>query len=384
MSQSIECPKSAYERLMKGGLVGKVLRKKQEISELMLYGYDFHSASQSYLLFEKAKGELFKTNTRLSEKSEVWKNILFLYEKIDKNEDFKTDSEMFEESTIEYPSLFSCMILGEELFDYEKYGFPTRKSLEESIASFCIGERWNYFGLSGRGDYTWRTEDGNFKNSLSNEFHGDCWIHQIDVSGKYKKEQTLFGEIESFDTIKDIYGTEDRKGINAHYNYWENLLMIILKYAKSLGKEKIPEIINWRETLEKAGGGVGTMTTEAMFGGGGRSDINLELLFEDPIINADRKEKLETWPLYIRGDSEVNYLPYVFKRNLHFIKSCKDEEGSLDLSFAAPRFKEGKYKMHISYYESDLPHLLTGIYKLFARDRSLLPKIMNKFIEEAK
>ena len=56
-----------------------------------------------------------------------------------------------------------------------------------------------------------------------------------------------------------------------------------------------------------------------------------------------------------------------------------NNNGHIELNFPNSIFDGQRFKPVVIYDEDDLPDLLKGTYKLFARDRTPLPKIMDFF-----
>ena len=201
--------------------------------------------------------------------------------------------------------------------------------------------------------------------------HGDLYAYQTNVFGKSRIENTLFGEIEVFETYKE---NESVRGISA-YQDWSEFLLATLKYAQFLGKKEIPEIKNWKDFLESLGGGRGTATSEAMFGTN-FSEWELEMLTETPVLN-DKIEKLESFPLRVySGHDSVSY-PYISENKLFYLK--ENESGNISLEKFSHIYKNKRFSKVLEYSEEDLIPLLSAIYKYFARDRSKMAKILNYF-----
>jgi len=364
----VACPKPAYERIVKSGLDKRIKEAKDRLFDIVMGGVNQIGGEE---IFEHAR-KYFRQSQRISERSALYKDILKLDEIIESESFF---SEEKDELLIKHPSLLAFAVLGEEVLNFRKYGFETRSQLEESIAGFCLGERWAKELFGFRDKYFWR--NGNYKNELTNSYHGDCWAHQTDVSGKDTKQKTLFGEVQVFDTWKDVSGKI--KGINADWTDWSNFLIASLRYAEAIGKAKMPEIINWRGFLREIGS-VGTMTAEAEFGDAS-PDWALDELMRAQLLNSD-VEKIEEFPICIvgGGDRKNIYFPYVSDGRLLYLRETP--EGEIQVKSNCTLIQDKRFSPHLVYDESDLPHLLKGTYSLFARDRSLLPKIIDRFIAE--
>ncbi|MBI2628629.1 hypothetical protein HYW74_00935 [Candidatus Pacearchaeota archaeon] len=360
----VVCPKPAYDRLNKSGLIRLIKSKKRQITDLLLLG-DFEGKIGN--LLNQARTNFLKNNKKITERSEMFRDIVEFDLGLDE-ENFGALSNMREELTLKHPSLLAYLLLGEKVFDFEKFGFPTRISLEKSIASFCIGEKlWSF------GDREWVWRRGDFRYEISQNVHGDLYAGQIDASGRDYTEKTLLGDWNIFDTLK--LNIRDFQGIFA-YQDWSQFLVASLKYAEAIGKSKMPEIIQWKKVLEQVGA-VGTHTAECMFGEGG-GDFSTEILFDNDIIMEGKKSK--KFPACVYGDGNNHYIPYIKNGNICYL--FKDKEGEIELEGHGRFFENGRYKIVLEYAPEDLPDVLKATYRFFARDRSMLPKIMNKFIKE--
>lgn len=365
---SIECPNYAYYKIVNNSeIYNKILEKKEVLYHLFLHRSLYDEEGNTKKIFEKAKKIYFDENRKISPQSETFKKILELENEFQK--EWNMMPEKFKELLIKYPFFIGQVVLGDEIFNYKKYSFSYQKSLEESLTSFCISEQH----ILGRNynEYIWRNK--NMKNTISLNTHGNLYASQCDVSGKSRIEKTLFGEdLEIFDTIKKL-DYEDYSGISAHQD-WSQFLVSLLKYAEYLGKKDIPEIVNWQEVLKKAGGGRGTSTAESF--GGTYNKYDLERLMETPVLN-DKIEKLEDFSLEVYSQNG-NSIPRIENNNLLYLR--ENEHGEVSLEKFSHIYKNKKFSIALEYCEEDLPHALTATYKYFARDRSILPKIMNYFL----
>lgn len=349
----IECPKPAYDRLVKSGIITTILDKKEKVSNCFYEPFGYEGAQ----MIKKAHKEIHNSQ---GEQREIFKNLLDFRALLDEEDWFPAISETF---FLQCPSYLGYLVLERDLLKFADFGFPTRRSLEESITSFCIGERHLFSSI--RDCDIWRRD--NYKFEISLNIHGDLYASQKDVSGKDIKQKGLFGKIEEFDAIKkDVQGT----AIFA-YQDWSQFLMASLLYAKEIKKEKIPEIVNWRKTLEKAGGGRGTNTAECEFG---RGNLGFDFLFNLEILKENKAPSVMPLEIYSRN---INFLPILKNGNLVYLQESK--EGSIKIYPDIPFFKEKQFRQCLEYTKADLPKVLIATYKYFARDRSLLPKIMDKF-----
>ena len=363
MLSDIECPNPAYNRIINSELYERILQKREQIEFLVDIPYEMPGKR----IIHQARAIFFNPDRRISERSEVARDILEL-ERIFDEEDFYLADERVVEAMLTHPALIANIILGEDVLRFRNYGFPTRRSLETALVSFAIGEEESFDSTMNR-DYVWR--NGDMKNTISQNTHGDLYAGQTDVSGKESTETTLFGEVQEFDVVKrDV----EYRGISA-YQDWSQFLAATLRYAEAIGRADLPEIVNWRDVLEQTGS-VGTNTTEAMFGDGGM-DMT-EFLMREPILQ--ERVSLNSWPLTIFAGSDYIFLPYVKDRDLLYLE--EKEDGEVEVQSNCPTIDKKRFSVCLRFSESDLPHILRATYKYFARDRSKLPKIMSAFINK--
>lgn len=347
----VECLNPAYERLEKSGIKDIILREERKIKDILMYR-DIIMDENSERILNEAKKFIFDWNNSISDKWKCFEDIVSL--------DFLLDSEGFvidlKSFFVEHPSFISYYLLGEEIFNYEKFGFPSRKSLEESIAGFCAGE----INFNNR-SCVWRNKD--LKNEISSNEHGDFYACQKNVFGKELNKNTLFGNVSDFEIIgEDV----DRKSINAYQN-WSRFLWSLLKYSEIIGKQDIAEIVNWEDVIEETGF-IGTATAEAMFGSG--YNINRDSFKERCIISEN--SEIETFP-FIVGNS---YFPYFQEGKLVFLE--ENDKGDIKLNTRS-RLDNLRFSKSVVFDDTDLPYALRATYKLYSRDRSELIQIMNYF-----
>jgi hypothetical protein len=222
--------------------------------------------------------------------------------------------------------------------------------------SFCLSDKFDR-----RDAYIWI--NGNYKNVISRSAHYDLSVMQKDVSGKYRVEETLFGPVEFFDTYKDLEG--ECRGFGGDQN-WTMFLLSILKYAEAIGKKEMHEIVNWKKVIQEVGA-MGSNTAEAYF------SEKLDSFIFDRELLVDGKE-LEHFP--VRTQSAT---PYVKDKKLYFLR--KDSEGKIKFD---SKFMDGPFSEAAVFDESDLPDLLRGTYRFYARIRSEIPQMLDMFINGVK
>lgn len=386
MFDDLVCPRPAYERLEANGLIKRILKKdtREAVDDILLHSnpYDYEGEKTVLSFIKKGADNGIPTLSPFSgrvmqEHTEMFRNINAFYQEFD-TEPFEGGFEHFESLLVKYPDFLGYLALQNDLPEkYSQFGFPTRKSLAEAVTSFCIGEtelirNWG-------NEIAWRNR--NFKNVIFLNEHGDLYAGQIDVSGKDEFIQTLFGPVNVFDTMKQI---PERKAVHA-YQDWSQFLIATLKYAQQIGMADMPEITRWREHLEKFGGGVGTNTAEAMFGSGGleRTMIENEMQEAEITTCGVKIKESKKWPLTI-SSRESTFFPYL-RRKLIYLKEIKDgkekQKGFKIPEFEGTTLADSRFEKTLQYDETDLPLILGATYKFFARDRTLLPVIMNIFLK---
>jgi len=356
MFERVECPDPAYNRLVRSGLDRFVYSKKRVVVDVLSGYFDDEPLKSIIDVAVSSLGERGKID-RLNG---TFNDIL--------NFDVETQEQYFgsefgriRDLSLKYPGFLAYAILGDHVLDHEDFGFPSVRSLEESIVSFCIGE--DVYGL---GDREWVWRNGGWKNRICQTVHGDLYVDQSDVSGRDYMERGLFGDLEVFDTFKNVEG----RGISG-YQDWSQFLISILRYADNVGMSKIREIVDWREILDEIGGGIGTNTAECEFGGG---DFGFQSLFGYELFSDENK--LEGFPLHIFGSRDLSFLPYIEKGNLLYLREDENGEYDFDNNFLNSK----RFRKVLEYNAGDIPEVLKANYKYFARDRTLLPKIMDWFV----
>ena len=347
----VECPKGAYDRLFKTRIDTVILDERDKLFSLLLMtdseplGDILNEAEERFDGSEGKKQRLY------------WDLLKFKCEW--DNQDVWL-SHRIRDLLSEHPSVLGYLVLKGSVFDFNRYGFPSRRSLEEAVTSYCLGEELSTFDPR---EWIWRT--GYFKNVISQNIHGDLYVGQTDVSGERD---------DLFENEKFILKDPKSNGFSA-YQDWSQFLISILKYAREIGEGEVKDITDWKKVLDSIGGGVGTHTAECEFGGGG-DNWGLRFSYENNILN-DQSE-ITTVPLVIYASGEHVYYPYVCNGNLVYLR--ESEKGDITFNSKA---MEWKYKKVVEFCPEDLPDLLKGTYKYFARDRSDMYKIMDMFLEDS-
>jgi hypothetical protein len=356
---NVECSDVAYDRVINSEVGEKILQKKQEIFEILLYKKPFVESVGEDLL-EKANEIVFDTSAKISTRTKLYEGVLELQQEIPEK-DYIRDIESY---LLRYPSFLGLLVLGDDLLDFERYGFPSVKSLEESITAFCVGEK--EISRYHVRDFYWRLNGK--KNLIASNEHGDFYANQRNVSGENGVDHTLFGDAEFFEVFVD---DDSSKGISA-YQDWSMFLVSLLKYAKYSNLANIYEISNWRDVLNEVGA-VGTNTAEAMFG----MDYFDSFIYSRSLLV--KGEKSKGIPHFV-GQS---FYPCMEEDKLVFVREPReDEKPDFELDLDDRLGKCNGFVKCVEYSPEDLPHALKATYRLFARDRTVLPKIMEAFYSD--
>lgn len=357
LNNEIICSKPAYDRLKNAGIIELIDSKKQTLIDLFIMN-DFSNEIEETI--NEAYDYIYNKNEKINEKTLFYKDII---EFDIETKDCFYYSDKIKQESLKHPALVSYLILKNEIFSYKSFGFQTIKSLEESVVSYVIGERtYNSY----ENELVWR--NNKYRHAISLNIHGDLYAEMIDISENEKKTKGLFEELIEFEAIKSI---QERQGIYA-YQDWSEFLVTLLKYSKIIGLENIYEIVSWKEVLNEVGS-ITTNTAEAMFGG---TYDKSEILFMNDILI--KGKKVENFPMLIQN-SEKFFIPYLQDENLHFLKS--DENGDIKINEDLKIFNDKKFKSVLCYTPLDMPNALKATYKFFARDKTLLPKIMDYFLK---
>lgn len=347
----VECPKGAYERLFKTRIDTVILDERDKLFSLLLMTDSEpldDVLSEAEERFDDSEGKKQRLYLDLLKFKCEWDNQDFYF------------GHSLRDLLANHPSVLGYIVLKDSVFDFDRYGFPSRRCLEEAVTSYCLGEELSTFDSR---EWVWRTR--NFKNVISQNIHGDLYVGQTNVSGE---------KDDLFENEKFILKDPESNGFSA-YQDWSQFLISILMYAREIGQEETNDITDWRKVLESIGGGVGTHTAECEFGRMG-DDFHLRFSYEADILN-DQSE-LTKVPLVIYASGSNVYYPYVCDGNLIILR--ESEKG--DVTFDS-KAMEGKYKKIVEFCPEDLPDLLRGTYKYFARDRSDMYKIMDMFLEDS-
>ena len=353
MIDRIICPDAAYEQLKESGIVDRILSEpvKSAVRGSLLYKFIEEGA------IDDARKKLVAGRLDLE-------SISMNKELLELGSDFEAEDmlDMDFESLLErHPVYLANLVLGEDVLKYEKFGFSDRKALEEAVTSFCLGERHEFLP-----DANWIWRSGGFKNEILRNMHGDLFVSQMDSSGESYLDKTLFGDVGIFDCMKKV----DYHGFGA-YQDWSEFLGSLLKYSEKIGMSGIPEIADWEGVLEEVGGGSSGNYSES-FGGNSGAEFSASIIMNRSLMCYG--EDLEALPFLVSNRKSFA-LPFFQDSKLLYLR--KDEGGDIELDDRL--FENDKFLKVVEYGPADLPDAMRATLKYFAREREMIPAIMNEF-----
>ncbi len=262
--------------------------------------------------------------------------------------------------------LLTFVVLKSFEVDSVKLGFGSDAELDAGIAAYCISMKHRY------DDFIWRYK--NFKNTLSNSWHGDLHFRQENISANLRREKGLFDIIEIYDiykTDKDTFST----GFSFLFSNWGALLRTILGFIDHLGLKDADFVKNWKEYFDK---NIGTATTESMCGGSGRYEDLIMHLFAEwcniPVIKEKGEEPKTKYTTMQFGDANRLVSPFIFNDILCIGYKTDDSPDAV--------LNRTPVKGVIQYEPEELPKLLEGTLIKYARDRREAMEIMEHFMHD--
>lgn len=218
--------------------------------------------------------------------------------------------------------------------------------------------------------WTW-----NHKGKISRMFlndHGDLSLSQVDTQVSVKEESTLFGITRTFEPV-----VASEEHFVCCYQDASLLLISILKFAILTGHQPTPGKLDWKQILSEVGA-VATNTSEAY---GGNNNSFLRILVDQPLFEDGREgQSPQQFPApprsdfsdFPRYDQETKRLEIYTTEHLEDLPQRKIELGAGG-SFPASR---------VMYFEAEeIPQLIKGTLRLFARDRSRVKIIFELFAD---
>ncbi len=353
--RDIVCPEPAYQRVLAAGLDKRIMASREKIHDLFLYN------GWCDAMEEQRKRTMTATKNFGCARRHIDALDYFdAFEKADKEHNGLLFEDKLSELMLKHPSAFAQMVIGKDVEKYLKYGFPTRRSLEQAMVSY-VSENYRDI-MFHKEQYCWRRNGRH--TTLNHDLHGDFFLWQTEVAGEERKAMTLFGEETEFDSAMKSEST----GISGYYSEWPRFLLTLLCYAQATGNAGIPEITEWQKTEQEVGAR-GTATTECMFGEA--SHWGLEIMMDRELLRYGERPRGSTISLDSHSEKMHN-VPYLSGRKLMIARSS--EEGKE----LYPDCR-CKYVDVLEFDEDDLPHLLRGTYRFFGRDRTQMKLIMRYF-----
>ncbi len=359
----VECSKDALKLLHTAGLEKTLDTTRQTWHRAATSLYP-HTEDGFTDAVEKAEG-FFNSGgplTAPTEQTTLYRQILAFFDECD---DEAMPSSERQELWLKYPLVMPYIALGDRVLRYKELGFQSLGHLAESVTGFCLGDQ-PFCAREG----TYRWVHGSYKNSISNEWHGDLHVIQTDISIP-DTQQYLFNAAEFTGLVRLDPGKI--RTMFAPDTYWDMFLMSLLRYAEATGRKEMPEIKDWQDVLRETGY-VPTHKAEAELG----TDFALWHVQGELLIEG---RKMQEHPIFIADDSHNFHYPYLKDGKLLFMKP--DEQGGIEsIQPEWGMFKDMKFRANLIYEPEELPQLLRATYKLFARDRRRLPAIMDVFVND--
>lgn len=215
-------------------------------------------------------------------------------------------------------------------------------------------------------EFEWRTDTHCTRFSLS--MHGDLSVCQTRFPAS-KSRSTFFGE----EILTPV--AIDWNDNSSHFTIYQDastFLVAILDFSRRTGTSDLREILEWRETLKEVGE-VGTNTCEAF--GGTLDSISRMVLSCAELLS--RQTIPECAPLTIPGGTGQLRQYAIFDEGKLLIATA---ERAGDTMFDLPgMYGRETFSVRARFLPEDIPNLVRGTLKLFARDRSRMRWIMDAF-----
>ncbi len=351
---SIQCSSAAYTLLDKTGIAERTARRAEDLKKINLHRTIERGEAGRIVDHVRAVVKGLET-PRYS--PDFYTDITALEEEL-RDDDLALN--LSRENLPRHPYLLAGLVFGEEVRNFQKFGFASEKIFAEAITAYCLGETRTIQG--DHTSYSWRT--GERKHSIELISHGDVSVGQYLVGG----ESPLLSELwaTGFTVVQDS----------------APFLILALHYAHFLGLSQIPEITEWEPLVAE-------FSQHHPYGGGysawkkaSASERESEAEgIAPPLVNSRFIGNVGTdhWPLRIERQGGALW-PILRGRELDIYSAS--ERGSETIYPWGNGSKSGhaiKAEKIVTYTPQDVPHLLTGIYKTYARDRSEMCLLLELF-----
>lgn len=370
------CTPPAYDRLASAGIIAQIKKHQDEVEELVLAsGIPDAASAQAVLTWARTflanrflDGEQARCAREIVQRAE--ESTLQRRRGDGRNESLPRQTDWF----------LAHLLIGQDLFSPEKFGFPNATTLATAITTYCN----EFCSWSELGDAysTWRSTDSTTgrTNAVFLSLHGD--VHYIQSQYRFCAptiEETLFGQEILFAPVT----AEECNHSIVTYQDSSPMLLALLYYAQHLRLDTIDEIVNWREVLRETGEHV-VHAAEAL---GNHNEDFFTLSVNQARLAGMHEFGVGALPLIIfQGPGAPTAVPVIKDQKLLI---CLDRSPGTSTSSSAISFGDGSTAPiqafnrqvfpYVTYTAADLPELLRATMKYFARDRSRLYRIMDLF-----
>lgn len=288
------------------------------------------------------------------------------------------------------PLAAAALVCGFDLFNLaEESQFG---SLPEFARAYAVAllEQYERDSLY-RDSYEWIGQ--NVHNTVFTSIHGDMLYSQVKIGVPVRKIDLL-----PDDSYLDFKSTIDPSAINPKstesvqsgvllYQDGSPMLCALLDFARREGLSKIREIAQWKSVLEEVGE-FHTNTAEAF---GSNEEFMERMISESILLSQDYRVESDegrqcsfiSWSVRGYGTSDGEdrafYYPFYQRGELLFLKA--DSQGDFRMSGDLGNLSESRYRVMLRFEKEDISQALRGTLKLFARDRHLMGRLMERFNE---
>lgn len=323
------CSRQGYEKLEAVQIAERTRKVREGLNTVFLYKSIWRDAP--------AEVASWTRNTLVDRR---WEEDRTDLQDLDRELDKEPNLTQIEPFVFNHPLLVARMIVQNDLDQFAKYGFGSKRDFAKAIVTYCISERRPIQG--DKRCVSWRNE--RYQNRVDLIDHGDLNVRQTDITGKLGEDIIINPQTQGFGIQQD----------------WSPFLVSVLKYAERIGQKNIPEIRNWRDLAKKVrttnpwGTDIPDPETDS-------PDVSVELLFSTGLAPLEYPLRLNDRVVASLGDG-----------NLELLR--ENPKGEVELF--GGRLKGSRI---ITYFPTDIPNLLRANYQLFARSVSSMAQLMDYF-----